>query len=45
MIRLLIALLLSGCSTTTDTRSLSCVGFCSDQAVRAEGVSLKKAPL
>jgi hypothetical protein len=33
---LIIALLLAGCASKTDGRSLICIGFCSEQSLKTE---------
>jgi hypothetical protein len=40
----LIILMLAGCSTTMEGRSLVCVGFCTDQAVKTERKGNEKDP-
>jgi len=39
MIRVLLVIALTGCTTTTETRSLVCFGFCSEQSIKRESAS------
>jgi hypothetical protein len=41
---ILITLLLAGCASKTDGRSLICVGFCSEQAIKTETTPNKEIP-